>query len=55
MVGFGSPRPSFLKIEKGMRFMLAPKSHKTLSKLQSPIMQGIVKLPGSFNFYGNLF
>ena len=32
MVGFTSPTPSFLKIERGIRFMLAPKSQRALLK-----------------------
>ena len=32
VVGFTSPRPNFLKAERGIRLILAPKSHKALSK-----------------------
>ena len=53
VVALASPKPNHLKMDKGMRSILAPKSHKALSKIKFPILQGIVKLPGSFRFYGN--
>jgi hypothetical protein len=37
----------------GSRLILAPKSSNARSKSWSPILQGIVKLPGSFSFGGN--
>ena len=50
VVCFISPSPNFLQTESGIRLMLAPRSHKTLSKNEFPIVQGKVKLPESFNF-----
>ena len=53
VVGLASPKPGRLKMDKGMRLILAPKSHRALSKIEFPILQGIIKLPGSFNLCGN--
>ena len=53
VVGLASPNPSSLKMDKGMRLILAPKSHKARSKIEFFIIHGIVKLSGSFSFYGN--
>ena len=53
VMGLASPNRSRLKIDKGMRLILAPKSHKALSKIEFPILHGIVKLPGSFSFCGS--
>ena len=50
MVGRASPNPRRLNMDKGMRLILAPKSHKSFSKMALPIVQGIVKLPGYFSF-----
>ena len=52
VVGLASPNLIRLKIDKGMRLILAPESHKALSKIEFPILHGIVKLLGSFSFYG---
>ena len=38
-------------MDKGMRLILAPRSHKALSKMDFLMVQGRVKLPGSFSFY----
>ncbi|CAN1771081.1 hypothetical protein LINPERHAP1_LOCUS11778 [Linum perenne] len=51
-VGFSSPRPSFLNMQYGITLILAPKSAKPLLIACSPIVQGIVKLPGSLSFSG---
>ena len=51
--GLAYPNPNFLKIESGIKFMLAPKSHNALLKKELSMVQRIVKLPGSFNFFGN--
>lgn len=51
-VSFKSPKHKFLKMEKGNRLTLAPKSHKDFIKM-IPIVQGIVKLPESFSLGGN--
>ena len=53
MVRRALPSPSRLNIDSGMRLILAPRSHKVFSKMEFPIVHGIVKLPRSFSFYGN--
>ena len=53
MVRRASPNPNRLNIDSGMRFILAPISHKAFSKMEFPIMHGIVKLLGSFSFCGS--
>ena len=53
MVGRGSPNPNRLNIDRGMRLILAPRSHKAFLKMEFPIVHGIVKLPGSFSFCGS--
>lgn len=40
-------------MDSGMRFMMAPKSHKAFPIVSIPIMHGIVNLPGFVNFCGN--
>ncbi|KAJ0587962.1 hypothetical protein HanIR_Chr04g0169181 [Helianthus annuus] len=53
-IGLVFPRPSRLNIDAGMRLMLAPRSASALRMGDSPIEQGIVKLPGSIFFFGSL-
>ena len=53
MVGRASPNPNCLNIDSGMRLILAPISHKAFSKMEFPIVHGMVKLPGYFSFYGS--
>ena len=53
VVGRALPNPNRLNIDSGMRLILAPRSHKAFSKIEFPIVHGIVKLPGSFRFYGS--
>ena len=53
VVGRASPNPKHLNMDKDMRLILAPKSHRALSKMAFLVVQGIVKLPGSLSFYGN--
>ena len=53
VVGRASPNPSHLNMDKGMRLILAPRSHKALLKMEFPIVHGIVKLPGYFSFCGS--
>ena len=53
MVGRASPNPNRMNIDSSMRLILAPRSHKAFSKMEFPIMHGMVKLPGSFSFYGS--
>ena len=52
-VGVRSPMSSLLRMDEGMRLILAPRSHSAFSIMWPPIEQGIVKLPGSFSFSGN--
>ena len=53
MVGRASPNPNRLNIDSGMRLMLAPRSHKAFSKMEFPIVHGMVKLLGSLSFCGS--
>ena len=53
VVGRASPNPRRPNMDKGMRLILASKSHKALSNMAFPMVHGIVKLPGSFSFYGS--
>ena len=53
MVRRASPNPNSLNIDSGIRLILAPRSHKAFSKMEFPIVHGIVKLPGSFSFCGS--
>ena len=55
IVGFTSPRPSFLSTNSGIRFTLTPKSYKDFSNSHCPMVQGMQKLLISFNFVGNFF
>ena len=55
VVGRASPKFNFLKIDRGIRLMLAPKSQRVFSKTQFPMAQGMVKLPGSLSLGGNFF
>jgi len=53
VMGLGSCIPSLLKIDKGIILMLAPRSQRALSKCNSLMVQGIVKLPWSLSFGGS--
>ena len=53
MVRRASPNPNRLNIDTDMRLILAPRSHKTFSNMELPIMHGIVKNVGSSSFYGS--
>ena len=53
VVGRASLNPIRLNMYNDMRFILALKSHKALSKIEFPMVQGIVKLPESFSFCGS--
>ena len=53
MVRRASPNPNHLNIDSSMRLILAPISHKAFSKMEFPIMHGMVKLPRSFSFFGS--
>ena len=50
MVGRASPNPNRLNIDSSMRLILASISHKAFSKMEFPIVHGIVKLLGSLSF-----
>ena len=52
-VGRTSPNPNHLKIDSVMRLILSPISHKAFSKMEFPIVHGMVKLPGSLSFCGS--
>ena len=41
--------------DKGNKLMLAPESHSAFPISEFPILQGIVKLPGSSIFFGKDF
>ena len=51
-MGVSSPKLSLLTIDKGIKLMLAPKSHNAFPISEFPIVQGIVKLLGSYIFIG---
>ena len=53
MVGRDSLNPNRLNKDTGMRLILAPISHKAFSKMEFPIVHGIVKLSGSLSFCGS--
>ena len=53
MVRRASPNPNRLNIDSGMRLILAPRSHKAFSKIEFPIVHGMVKLPRSLSFCGS--
>lgn len=54
VVDFTFPRPNVLNADKDIKFMLTPRSQNALSK-EPPIVQKIMKLPGSFNFWRSFF
>ena len=51
-MGVSSPKLSLLAIDRGIKLMLAPESHNAFPISTFLIMQGIVKLPGSYLFSG---
>ena len=53
VVGRASSNPSRLNMDSDMRLILAPRSHKALSKMELPMVHEIVKLPECFSFCGN--
>ena len=55
VVGVSSPKLSLCTTDKGIKLMLAPKSHKASLNSYFPMEQGMVKLHGSFIFAGKLF
>ena len=55
VVGVSSPKLNLYTTDKGIKLMLAPESHKAFLNSYLPIVQGMVKLPGSFILAGRLF
>ena len=55
VVGVSFPKPSLLTTDKGIKLMLAPKSHSAFPISKFPILQGIMKLPRSYIFSGKDF
>ena len=51
-MGVSSLKLSFLTTDKDIKLMLAPESHSTFPISEFLIVQGIVKLPGSYIFNG---
>ena len=54
-VGLTSRSPILRSIDKGIKFILAPKSSNAFPISNVPIVTRIVKLPGSLDFWGNDF
>jgi len=54
VVCFSSSKPNALKTERDIKFILAPRLHKTLSNFKFSIMHGIEKLSGFSSLGGNL-
>lgn len=52
---FTSSRPNILNTDKGIKLMLATRSQSALSMEKPPIVQWIIKLLGSFYFWGSFF
>ena len=50
VIGLTFPIPNCLNTDKGMRLMLAPKSHSALPLYLVLIEHKIIKFPESFNF-----
>ena len=55
MAHFGLPNPSIWYKDKGIKFILSPKSHDPQAWRLFPIVKCTVKVPRSFNFWENLF
>jgi len=55
IVGLTSRSPILCSIDKGIKFILAPRSSNAFPTGNVPIVTGIVKLPGSLDFWGNDF
>ena len=54
-MGVSSPKISILTTDKGLKLMLALESHNAFPISEFPMVQGIVKLPGSCIFFGKDF
>ncbi|MED6213198.1 hypothetical protein PIB30_090973, partial [Stylosanthes scabra] len=53
LVGLRSSICNLFIMDRGIKFILAPKSQRAFPTVISPTVQGIWKLPGSFNFLGS--
>ena len=54
-IGVSSPKLSLCTTDRGIKFILPPKSHKAFLNSYFPMEQGMVKLPGSFIFAGSFY
>ena len=54
-VGVSSPKLSRCTTDRGIKFILAPKSNKAFLNSYFPMEQGMVKLQGSFIFVGSFY
>ena len=54
-VWVSSPKFSLCTTDRGIKFILAPESHKAFLNSYFPMEQGMVKLPGSFIFVGSFY
>ena len=54
-MGVSYPKLSLFTTDNGIKLMLAPESHKAFLNSKFPMVQGMVKLPGSYIFSGKLF
>ena len=52
---FNSCKPNCLVTVKGINDTLVPRSHNAIENSILPMVQGVEKLPGSFNFGGSLY
>ena len=55
VVGVSSPKLSLYTTDRGIKFILAPESHKAFLNSYFPMDQGMVKLTGSFIFAGSFY
>ena len=54
-MGVSSPKLSLLTIDKGIKLMLALESYSVFPISKFPMVQGMVKLPGSCILIGKVF
>ena len=54
-MGVSSPKLNFLPTDNGIKLILAPESQRAFLISNPPMVQGMVKLHGSFIFYGKFF
>ena len=53
-VGVSPPKLSLFTTDNGIKLMLAPESHKAFLNSKFLMVKGMVKLPGSYIFFGKL-